>query len=187
VHGIHGLHRKAVEKAIGNHGPRAAAPFLGRLKDQHGRAVEAPRRGQVAGGAHQHGRMAVMPAAVHQPLLAGLPGKFVVLDHGQCVHVGTQAHHGARTVALPADHGHQARGAQAFMDLVHTTLAQGLLDARRREALLESQLRMRMQLAAQRRQLRVVLGDLGKGPTACLVSSGFHSLGSFASLACALP
>jgi hypothetical protein len=94
VHGVNGLHRKALEQAVLDHGVGPAAAFFRGLEHQHGVAGEVARLGQVTGGAHQHGGVAVVAATVHQPGFGRLPAEFVVLGHGQRIHVGAQAHHG---------------------------------------------------------------------------------------------
>ena len=59
----------------------AGEAFLAGLEHQHRRAVEVARLGQVARRADQHGRMAVMAAAVHHAVLGRLPGEVVLLGH----------------------------------------------------------------------------------------------------------
>jgi hypothetical protein len=71
-----------------NHRQTAAAALLGGLEDQHGRTRETARFRQVAGGAEQHGRMAVMAAGVHLARLGGGIGTPGLLLDRQAVHIG---------------------------------------------------------------------------------------------------
>ena len=62
--------------------------FFGGLEDQHGRAIEVARLGQIARRAHQNRGVAVMTATVHQSGLGRLMAEVVVFCHRQRVHVG---------------------------------------------------------------------------------------------------
>ena len=163
MHAKHGLNRKALEQAVVDHGLGTGITFFAGLKNQHGGAVEVARLGQVTRRAHQHRGMAVVAAAVHQAGLFRLPGKVVVLGHGQRVHVGAQPDHPAAAVALALDHGHQAGLADAGMDGVHTADFERLLHAMGGVDLFKAQFRVRVQVAPQGGQLGVESGDVGKG------------------------
>ena len=73
VHAKHRLRRKTLKEAILNHRLGTSKALFAGLKDQHRRAVKIARLSQVARRAHQHGRVTVMAAAVHQAGLARLP------------------------------------------------------------------------------------------------------------------
>ena len=65
VHAVDLVDGPAVHQAVLDHRLAAAAAFFGRLEDDDRRAVEIARLGEVAGGAEQHGGVAVMAAGVH--------------------------------------------------------------------------------------------------------------------------
>ena len=128
--------------------PRAPPPaFLGRLEDQVHRAVEGPVLREMLGGRKQHGRVAVVAAGVH---LAGVPAgvrEGVVLGDRQRVDVGAQSDRTVRTAALhDADH---SGGTEPAMDR-DAPVCQGLRDHVGGAALLEAQLRVGMQVTADR-------------------------------------
>src|SRR5690606_12306331 len=91
----------------------ATASLFGWLEDQDHRAVEIARLRKVTRRAQQDGRMAVMPAAMHQARLGRAVLEGVVLGHGQRVHVRAQADHPAAVAALAANHPDYARLAYA--------------------------------------------------------------------------
>jgi len=163
VHGEDGLHRKALEQAVFYHRTRPGVALFAGLKHQHRRAVEIARLREVTRRADQHGRVAVVATAVHQARFARFPAKLVVLDHGQGVHVGTQPHHAAAGLATPAHHRHHAGAAYAVVDFIDAAQLERLFDARAGIDLLKPQFRVRMQIAAQRRQFGVVLRNLREG------------------------
>ena len=76
---------------------RARPAFLGRLKDEHDRAVELAVFGEVLRRAQQHRGMAVVSAGVHSSFVLRAMFERVEFVDGQRVHVGTQAD-GARAV-----------------------------------------------------------------------------------------
>ena len=127
VHAEHRLCRKTLKKSVLNHRFGTGKALFTGLKNQHRRAVKVARLCQIARRPDQHGRVTVMTAAVHQAGLARLPGKIVVLGHGQRVHVGAQGHHLAAAVALALDQRHDAGLANARVNLVDAALFQGLL------------------------------------------------------------
>jgi hypothetical protein len=69
---------------------------------------------------------------MHQPWWVRLPGKAVVLGHGQCIHVGPQPDHRPLKPPLAPDHRHQPGFADVGVNLVDTTHRKRLLDPRRR-------------------------------------------------------
>ena len=114
VHAEHRLHREFVEQAVLHHLARAAAAFLGRLKDQIDGAVEIAVRGQMLRGGQQHRGVAVVPARVHAAVVHALVRKIVALLDRQRIHVGAQAD---RTVAAAVlDDADHAGGAHAAMN-----------------------------------------------------------------------
>ena len=91
VHAVDLLDAEAVHHPVLDHGAAAGAALLRRLEDEHRRAGEAARLGQVARRAEQHGGVPVMAAGMH---LAGRlrgPGLAALLVDRQRVHVGAQA------------------------------------------------------------------------------------------------
>ncbi len=77
-----GVHGAALEQAVPDHFPRAAAAFLGGLEDQVDRALEIAIPRQVPGCGQQHGGVAVVAAGVH---LAGVhAGVREVVVLGSC-------------------------------------------------------------------------------------------------------
>ena len=174
VHGVDGLHRKAVKQSVFHHHPRTGKAFLARLEYQHGRAVEVTRLREVTRSSHQHGRVSVVAATVHQSGLARLPGKVVVLRQRQCIHVSPQAHHGAAGHAAPTNHRHDACAADALVDLIHTADLERLYHPLAGVNLFKTQFRVRVQVAAQCSQLRMKLGDVGKRPPARFQARALH-------------
>ena len=168
MHGIDGFDRKALEQAIVDHRLRAGEALFAGLEDQHRGAIEAPRLGQVARRTDQHGRVAVVPAAVHQALRRRAPGEVVLLGHLQRVHVGAQADLApARAVATVHEADH-AGLADALVDLVDAGDAQRLDHAGGGAALLVAEFGMRVQVASERGQLAVpagqpLVGAVGRG------------------------
>ena len=147
---------EAIEQAVLDHGARAALAFLGRLEDEVHRAVEAPRARQLARSADQHAGVAVVAAAVVNALRAAGMGGAPELDHRQRVHVGAQAD--AARAAAAAQRADHAGAAQAFMDL-EAEQPQRLRRHAGRAPLLERELGMRVQVAAQRDQFGQQVGD----------------------------
>ena len=60
-----GVAREGLEDALLHHDARAADVLLGRLEDEVHGAGEVLRLGEVAGGAEQHRRVAVVAAGMH--------------------------------------------------------------------------------------------------------------------------
>src|SRR3954447_12677794 len=78
VHAIDLLDAEALHEAVLDHRVTASAALLGRLEDQHRRAVEVARLSEVLSGPEQHGGVAVMTTGMHP---AGDFGTWVV-PHG---------------------------------------------------------------------------------------------------------
>ena len=62
---INGIHRKAAEEPVLEHGPGAAAPFLGWLEDEVNGAGKVAGAGEMAGRGEQHDGVAIMAAGMH--------------------------------------------------------------------------------------------------------------------------
>src|SRR5262249_16445636 len=138
----------------------AAAPaFLCRLEDHVRGAVEVARFLQVAGRTEQHGRVAVVAAGVHAPGMRRLVRDVGGLVHRQAVPVGPQADRAAAR-ALPAldyaDHAGLRDPAVHF----DAPSRQPLGDDLRGAALLERELRVRVNVAADRAQVGVEFADV---------------------------
>src|SRR3954466_1925472 len=65
VHAIDLLDAEALHEAVLDHCVTASAALLGRLEDQHRRAVEVARLSEVLSGPEQHGGVAVMTTGMH--------------------------------------------------------------------------------------------------------------------------
>ena len=91
MRGEDGVHRKALEQAVGHHSQGAGAALLGRLEDQHDGAVELRMQGQVPRRSQQHRRVAVVAAGMHSARVTAGVVETVVLFHRQRIHVGAQA------------------------------------------------------------------------------------------------
>ena len=100
-------------------------------------------------------RVAVVAAAVHEAAAARAPGELVLLVHRQRVHVGAQADRFGRwPVCRAADHADDAGLADAGRAPRRRRQTRSACDhARRGAVLLEAELGMRVQVAAERRQL----------------------------------
>jgi hypothetical protein len=84
-----------------------------RLEDEGDAAVEATGACQVLSRAQQHGRAAVVAAAVVHAGVAAEVRALGLLAQRQRVHVGAQAHHAGRIAA--AQHAHHARAGQPLV------------------------------------------------------------------------
>ena len=125
----------------------------------HGAAEIAMLR-KIAGGAEQHRGVPVMAAGMHLAgILRGM-GEAVLLMDVQGVHIGAKPD-GALSRPLADDRTDNARAADALADL-DAPFAQLRGDDRGGAHLLEAGLRMRMDVAADLRELRPIglhLGD----------------------------
>src|SRR6266581_597389 len=88
-----------VEEALLDHDAAPAAALLRRLEDEMHRALEIAHLGEDAGGAEQHGGVAVMAAGMHPTLMRRGMGKGIRLLHRQAIHVGAQADRTQRIAA----------------------------------------------------------------------------------------
>jgi hypothetical protein len=145
MHGVDLLGGKALEEPLFHHHFAAAAAFLGRLEHDIGGAGEVARLREIARGAEQHRRMAVVAAGVHAALVLRLVREGVQLLHRQAVHVGAQRN--AFPVGPALDHAH------------HTGLLQVGRHDGRGAALLEGELRMSVQVAPDVGELALVRAD----------------------------
>ena len=92
---------EALEEAILDHGLGAGVALLARLEheqDTPGDLVAVGR--QEAGGRHEHRRVRVVPAGVHDVVGARLEFEVRVLGHRQGVHVAAQQHRSPATRAF---------------------------------------------------------------------------------------
>ena len=136
------------EQPVLDHGAGAAEAFFGRLEDEMHGAVEIAGLGEIARGAEQHGGVAVMAAAVEAAGNGRAPFQVGVLFHRQRVHVGAQPD-ALAAVALALEHADHAGAAEAAMHLDAPSL-QLVGDDAGGAHLLEADLRMRVQVAADR-------------------------------------
>jgi hypothetical protein len=154
VQAEHGVAGEPLEQPIGQHGVGAAVALLGGLEDEVDRALEAARLGEVLRGGEQHRGVPVMAAGMHPAGAAGGMGEAVLLLHGQGVHVGAQPD--ARRVVAPEiarpQHADDARAAHAPMHLDPPGF-KPLGDQRRGAVLLQPELGMGVDVAADRREL----------------------------------
>ncbi len=143
---------EAVEQALGDHPARAAQALLGGLEDEDDRAVEIAALREIARGAQQHRGVPVMAAGMHSPRMRGRVGHARRLLDGKRVHVGAQAD---AAVAAPrsADQADDAGAALPLVHLVHAVIAQVLGHDPRGPGLLEAELGMGVNVAADRRQI----------------------------------
>src|SRR3954466_6298335 len=72
VHAIDLLDAEALHEAVLDHRVTASAALLGRLEDQHCRAVKVARLSEVLSGPEQHGGVAVMTTGMHPAGAFGL-------------------------------------------------------------------------------------------------------------------
>jgi hypothetical protein len=149
------VHREALEEALLHHDIRAAAAFLGRLENDVRRAVIVAGLGEIAGGAEQHGRMAVVAAGVHAPLVARAMRDVRRLVDRQAVHVGAQADGAAARRFAARDHADHTGLGDAAMHL-DAQARELVRDDARGARLLEGELGMRMQIAAHVAQLGLI-------------------------------
>ena len=154
VQTVDGVAGKAFEQPIGQHGVGAAAPLLRRLEDHDRGAGEIRVLGEVARRTQQHRGVAVMAAGMH---LAGI-GRGMrhagQLLQRQAVHVGAQAD-GALARPLAADHPADAGSADALGHF-DAPLPHVLRHERRGAMLFQPEFRMGVDVAANRRERRMV-------------------------------
>ena len=160
MHAEHGVAGEAFQQLVVEHGQGAADALLAGLEDQVHGAVEILRLRQIAGGAQQHGGVAVMAAGMHPPGRLAFIGEVVGLRHGQRVHIRAQADP-ARPVA-GAQHADHAGLADAAMHLDPPFL-QLRRDDGGGAVLLQPQFRMSVQIVADGGQCIVVATDVIEG------------------------
>ncbi len=158
VQGKHRVAREFVEQPFLDHDPPAAAPLFGRLKDQVHGAVEIAGARKIAGGAKQHRRVTVMAARMHLPLIGRAVREIVQLVDRQRVHIGAQPDR-SRRVAAPDRADHPGAGEPAMH--LAAELGELIRDQVGRAPLGKSELRMSVNVAADRRQLVLIMAHLG--------------------------
>ena len=144
--------RKADEQAVLDHRLRACVALLAGLEDQISNAVEAPRFMQITRGGEEHRRVTVVPAAVHSSVVARFMCEVVFFLHRQRVHVGAQADRFSARGAATRDHCDDAGAADPRV-MLDAQRRQLLADDAGRAMLLEAELGMRVEIAADRREL----------------------------------
>ena len=150
---------EALEEAVGDHRAGASEAFLGRLEHEDGGAGKVARLRQIAGGAEQHGGVAVMPAAVEASGVLGAERQVGPLVHRQGVHVGAKSHPAIARVATPQDADH-AGAADAGVGLDPPRL-QPLGNDGRRARFLEADLGVGVQVMADGNELVGEIGNPG--------------------------
>ena len=115
--------RGVLECASGAHGHRASTAFLCWLEEHlHGAIELASAVHQYLGRAQKHGDMRVVPARVHETVVARAVRNVVFLMDGKRVHIGAQPDGRPRT--LTVDDAHHATAPDALMHLVHAEFQQ---------------------------------------------------------------
>ncbi len=91
MHAVDRLDRKQFEQAVLDHHPAAGNVLFRRLKDEVHGAVEAPRVGEILGGAEQHRRVPVVATGMHLAVdgRGVIEGVFLVDIEG--IQIGAQA------------------------------------------------------------------------------------------------
>ncbi len=158
VQGEDGVAGEPLEQPLLHHHAAAALALLGGLEDEVDGALEVAGLRQVLRGAQQHGGVAVMAAGMHLAVVGGAMGERVALLDRQRIHVGAEADAAGR-VAAP-DGADDAGLGEAAMHLAAELLELGG-DEVGRAALLESELGMGVDVAAEARQFRLKLEDAG--------------------------
>ncbi len=162
VQSEHLLGRKALEEPVLDHRLGAGVALLAGLEDQIGDAVEIARFGEVARGREQHRRVTVMAAAVHPPVVARFVGKLVLLLHRQRIHVGAQADRASARLCAAANDGDDPGAADPRV-MLDSERAEALGDDLRGSMLLEPELGVHVQVAAQRREFGLPAADVQDG------------------------
>ncbi len=162
VERVHLLGREALEQPVLDHRLGAGVALLSRLEDEIGGAVEIARLVQVARGGEQHRRVPVVAAAMHPPVVTRLVREVVFLLHRQRVHVRAQADGAAARVGPAANDGNDAGPADPRV-VLDAECREPLADDLRGPVLLEAELRVHVQVAAQCRELGVPARDVQNG------------------------
>ena len=101
------LHR--VQQALFEHETRPGEALLAGLEHEQHRARQAGlHRGQQPGRPNQHGGVQIMPAGVHEPVIAAGELQAGLFRHRQGVHVGPEQGYGTGMVTL--QHRHDPAG-----------------------------------------------------------------------------
>ncbi len=101
-----------------------------------------------------------MAAAMKHAVVARGVGQVRLFGHRQGVHVGPQADR--RSCRRPADDADDAGSTDPGRDLIHAPAAQALCHEGCRADLLEANLGMSVDVAADRSEFRVTIDDLGQ-------------------------
>ena len=158
VQSIDLVRRKALEESLLHHHLATATAFLGRLEDHIGGAVEVARLGEIARRTEEHRRVAVVAAGVHAAFVLRAVLEAVPLVHRQAIHVGAQPDGAAASLFLSRNHADDAGLRQSLMHL--DAPARELVgDEAGGAALLEGELRMRVDIAPHRGELTVIAAD----------------------------
>gem|GEM_PF-2858224 len=88
MHAIDHIARKALKQALVDHLLGTGTALFSRLEDEVHDAIEPAMLGKPAGPCEQHGRVAIVTAGMHAPLVLRGMVKGVVLLQGQGIHVG---------------------------------------------------------------------------------------------------
>ena len=158
VHAVDFLDPEPIEQTVLQHGARASAALLRRLKDQNCGAGEVARVGEVLCGAEQHGGVTVMAAGVHLARHGRFVGKIGLLLDRQRIHVGAQPDHLAASFA-PPDDADDAGSADAGRHFVAAKAFELLRDRRRGAMHVVQKFRMGMEVLPPRGDLGVQVGD----------------------------
>lgn len=87
--GEYGLNRKPSEESLLDHFAGPAFILLGGLKDEKDSPLKFPAIGQTGGGSQEDGHVTVMTAGMHDPIVAGMVGKIILLLDGKGVEFGS--------------------------------------------------------------------------------------------------
>src|SRR5207248_1639576 len=132
--------------------------FLSRLEDEIDSAIEVSGLREIVRRAQQNGRVPVVSAGVHPPIMARAMRELVFFVERQRIHVGAQTD---RAVAGPRlESAHEARRRDAARDLDAEGF-QALGNEIRGALLLEAEFRMGMEVPAPLRQLVLLRDNLG--------------------------
>jgi hypothetical protein len=142
------------------------------LEDEHRGAIETARLGEIACGAEQHRGVPVVPAAVETIRDRRAIGQVRGLIHGQRIHVGAKSDP-PRALAASFEESDDAGLARPLMDL-DAPGAELLGHESTGADLLEADLRMGMEMAADRREVGGKAVDQIEGRHAGNVSGGFQ-------------
>jgi hypothetical protein len=146
-------------KPVVDHGLAAGATLLGRLEDHHRGAVEIARLGEMAGGAQEHGGVAVMATGVHLALDRRLVRQIVGLLNRQRVHVGAQPDGLVGTALAAADDADHPGAAEPGHHLVAAEFPELLGDRAGGPRHVVQELGMGMQIVPPFGDFALLIGD----------------------------